>query len=225
VNPDIPEGYDPAQYDRPSVTADVVVFSPADDGLQVLLVWRLNPPFANTWAIPGGFVEMNESLEEAASRELAEETGISNVSIEQLYTFKTPDRDPRTRVITVAYFTLVPVDAVMHRPGDDALSTGWFSVDNLPRLAFDHPKIVSCALTRLRRKLEQLSGEYRLLTGEFTLPELLQVYEKILGKQLKAASFSQKIISAEILEDTGKIQKRVEGRSVKIYRYRKTTAN
>ncbi|MFZ0544460.1 MAG: NUDIX domain-containing protein [Candidatus Promineifilaceae bacterium] len=213
-------GYDPSAYDRPSVTVDVVIFSLFEEELQVLLVRRKYPPFAGMWAIPGGFVQIDESLEDAAARELEEETGVTNVYIEQLYTFGKPDRDPRTRVITVAYFALVPYTDVVHRPGDDAEATGWFSMDALPeRLAFDHVEILNYARTRLRYKLEYTSVGFQLLPDEFTLSELQHAYEIILGEELDKRNFRRKILSSEILEKTGKKKKESEGRPAMLYRY------
>lgn len=213
--------YDASVYDRPSVTVDVVIFSLIAEELQVLLIRRKNPPFAGMWAIPGGFVHMDESLEEAAVRELEEETGVTNVYIEQLYTFGKPDRDPRTRVITVAYFALVPYTDIEHRPGDDAEATGWFPMNDLPeRLAFDHADILEYALTRLRYKLEYTSVGFQLLPDEFTLSELQHAYEIILGEELDKRNFRRKILSSGILEKTGKKQKEGEGRPAMLYRYR-----
>lgn len=150
---DVPPGYDPNRYERPSVTVDVVIFTLRDRDLKVLLIRRKHPPFAGYWAIPGGFVHMHESLETAAMRELEEETGVRDVYIEQLYTFGQPDRDPRTRVITVAYLALVPLTALPAiRAGDDAADAQWWSIYDLPPLAFDHAAILNYALTRLRYK-------------------------------------------------------------------------
>ena len=202
------------------MTVDIVVFSLVHDDLQVLLVRRKNPPFANVWAIPGGFVHINESLEEAAARELAEETGVTDVYTEQLYTFGDPERDPRTRVITVAYFALVLYDAVEHHPGSDSAETAWFSMFNLPKLAFDHAEILDYALTRLRYKLEYTSVGFQLLPDVFTLTELQRAYETILGEKLDKRNFRRKILSAEILEETGQKKKDGEGRPAKLYRYR-----
>ena len=218
---DLPENYDPSAYERPSVTVDVVIFSLVADDLQVLLIKRKAKPYADVWAIPGGFVQMDESLEEAAVRELEEETAVSNVYIEQLYTFGDPDRDPRTRVITVAYFALVPYDAIQHRPGDDAAETAWFSVFDLPDLAFDHAKILDYAFQRLRYKLEYTSVGFELLPDVFTLSELQKAYEIILGEQLDKRNFRRKILSADILEYTGKKKKDGEGRPAQLYQYRK----
>ena len=212
--------YDPSRYDRPSVTVDVVIFSLVDDDLQVLLVKRKFAPFAGMWAIPGGFVRIHESLEEAAARELAEETGVTDVYMEQLYTFGAPDRDPRTRVITVAYIALVPHDIVHHRPGDDAAETSWFSMFDLPMLAFDHQEMLEYALTRLRYKLEYTAVGFRLLPDVFTLSELQRAYETILGEKLDKRNFRRKILAAEILQETGKKKRDGEGRPAKLYQYR-----
>jgi len=217
----MPESYDPTKYERPSVTVDVVIFSLVDNDLQVLLVKRKYPPFAGIWAIPGGFVRMEESLEDAAMRELAEETGVTDVYIEQLYTFGDPDRDPRTRVITVAYFALVPHDAIRPRPGDDAAETAWYSMFDLPRLAFDHEDILAYALQRLRYKLEYTAVGFELLPDVFTLSELQHAYEIILGEQLDKRNFRRKILSSDVLEEIGHKKKDGEGRPAMLYRYRK----
>lgn len=220
MSADLPENYDPNQFERPSVTVDVVIFSLVEDELKVLLIKRLAPPFANMWAIPGSFVQIDESLEETAVRALADETGVEDVYTEQLYTFGKPGRDPRTRVITVAYFALVPHDAIHHKAGRDASETGWFTISQLPPLAFDHAEIIDYAHTRLRYKLEYSSVGFQLLPDVFTLTELQQAYEIILGEQLDKRNFRRKILAAEILEETGEKQKEGEGRPAMLYRYR-----
>lgn len=217
---DLPENYDPNQFERPSVTVDVVIFSLVEDELKVLLIKRLAPPFANMWAIPGSFVQMDESLEETAVRALADETGVEDVYTEQLFTFGQPDRDPRTRVITVAYFALVPHDAIHHKAGRDASETGWFTISQLPSLAFDHAEIIDYAHTRLRYKLEYSSVGFQLLPDVFTLSELQKAYEIILGEDLDKRNFRRKILAAEILEETGEKKKESEGRPAMLYRYR-----
>ena len=218
---DLPANYDPNEFDRPSVTVDVVVFSLANDELKVLLIKRQAAPYANMWAIPGSFINMDESLEEAAVRALADETGVEDVYTEQLYTFGSPDRDPRTRVITIAYFALVPHDAIHPQAGRDTHETGWFTISQLPPLAFDHAEIVEYAHTRLRYKLEYSSVGFQLLPNVFTLTELQKAYEIILGEQLDKRNFRRKILSAEILEETGEKQKEGEGRPAMLYQYRK----
>lgn len=220
MSAELPADYDPNQFERPSVTVDVVIFSLVDDQLQVLLIKRLAAPFANMWAIPGSFVGIAESLEEAAGRALADETGVTDVYTEQLYTFGQPERDPRTRVITIAYFALVPHDAIHHKAGRDASETGWFTISQLPSLAFDHAEIIQYAYTRLRYKLEYSSVGFQLLPDVFTLSELQKAYEIILKEELDKRNFRRKILSAEILEETGEKKKEGEGRPAMLYRYR-----
>lgn len=218
---DLPADYDAARYERPSVTVDIIIFALVAEDLRVLLIKRKQPPFAGVWAIPGGFVRMDESLEAAAARELAEETGVTGVYIEQLYTFGDPQRDPRTRVITVAYLALVPYDAIHHRPGDDAAETAWFSMFDLPELAFDHAQILDYALRRLRYKLEYTSVGFELLPDVFTLSKLQQAYEIILGEALDKRNFRRKILSSDILEATGQKKATGEGRPAMLYQYKK----
>jgi 8-oxo-dGTP diphosphatase len=159
-------------------------------------------------------------LEEAARRELLEETAVSNVYLEQLFTFGKPDRDPRTRVITIAYIALVPHDAIQPQAGDDAAEAAWFSINDLPDLAFDHQEIIDYALTRLRYKLEYTTVGFELLPDQFTLSELQQAYELILGETLDKRNFRSKITSAEILEESGKMKQEGKGRPAKLYQYR-----
>jgi 8-oxo-dGTP diphosphatase len=217
---DVPPDYNPNQYERPSVTVDVIIFTLRDQDLQVLLVRRKYRPFAGYWAIPGGFVEIKESLEVAALRELKEETGLEEVYIEQLYTFGHPDRDPRTRVITVAYFALVPETALppLHA-GDDAEDVGWWSMYNLPPLAFDHADILSYALTRLRYKLEYTAVGFELLPERFTLSELQSAYEVILGEKLDRGNFRKKLRRANVVEATREYRT-TGGRPARLYRFR-----
>jgi 8-oxo-dGTP diphosphatase len=217
---DVPPGYDPTKYDRPSVTVDVVTFTLRGQDLQVLLIRRKHPPFADYWAIPGGFVQTDESLEVAALRELDEETNVRDVYLEQLYTFGAPDRDPRTRVITVAYFALVPETALPSlRAGDDAADAQWWSMYNLPHLAFDHAEILDYALTRLRYKLEYSAVGFELLPEKFTLSELQSAYEIILGEKLDRGNFRKKLRKAEAVEPT-RDYRDTGGRPARLYRFR-----
>jgi len=211
--------YDASKYDRPSVTVDVVMMSLRQRDLQVLLVKRRSWPYEDMWAIPGGFVNIDESLENAAKRELQEETGVQDVYLEQLYTFGDPGRDPRTRVITVVYFALLDSERLQVRAADDAVDVGWFSVYNLPSLAFDHAKILEYALNRLRGKLDYTPIAFNLLPEQFTLHELQRVYEIILHRKLDKRNFRKKILSTDILEDTG--EKKMEGthRPARLYRF------
>lgn len=206
-------------YPRPSVTVDIIVFTLRDNDLQVLLIKRKHPPFEGMWAIPGGFVDIDESLEEAALRELREETGVEDVYLEQLYTFGNPDRDPRGRVITVAYFAVAPADAIRPRAGDDAAEARWWSMYNLPPLAFDHTEILTYALRRLRYKLEYTAVGFELLPETFTLSELQAAYEVVLGERLDKRNFRRKILSAGVIEETGEYRVG-EGRPARLYRFR-----
>ena len=191
--------YNPADYDRPSVTVDIVILTVRDNDLKVLLIRRKGPPYQGMWAIPGGFIEMGESLEAAALRELKEETGVEQVYIEQLYTFGDPHRDPRTRVITVSYLALVEASQLKPlRAGSDADAAGWFSIYNLPDLAFDHRQILDYAASRVRSKLEYTNIAFQLLPARFTLTELQHVYEIILHEKLDKRNFRKRLSIREL---------------------------
>ncbi len=213
-------GYTPAQAERPSVTVDVVIFNLAENDLKVLLVCRRYPPFKGKWAIPGGFVHTAEALDDAARRELEEETNIRDVYLEQLYTFGQPKRDPRGRVITVAYFALAAGE-VPTRAGDDAAEAAWHSAYAPPDLAFDHAEILKYALQRLRYKLEYSSVGFELLPNEFTLTELQQAYEIVLGEKLDKRNFRRRILEGGILAETNKYRAEGQGRPAQLYRYKK----
>lgn len=186
------------------VAVDIVIFTLFEGRLHVLLVKRGIPPFKGRWAIPGGFVLENESLDQAARRELVEETGVSDVYLEQLYSFGEPGRDPRGRVVAVAYFALISGQLVRVRGGSDAADAKWHPVDALPPLAFDHAKILRYAVERLRNKLEYTTVGFQFLPREFTLTELQRVYEAILDKRLDKRNFRRKIGLLGIVRPTGR---------------------
>jgi 8-oxo-dGTP diphosphatase len=181
------------------VTVDLVIFTVRDDALQVLLVERGVAPFAGRWALPGGFIHDDESLESAARRELEEETGVRDVYLEQLYTFGDPARDPRGRVVTVAYFALIAADRQRLAPGSDAAATRWWPAGAPPPLAFDHRQILDYAVERLRTKLEYTTVGFQLLPRKFTLTQLQRVYEAILGRALDKRNFRRKMELLDIL--------------------------
>jgi 8-oxo-dGTP diphosphatase len=183
------------------VTADVVLFTIRDRKLHLLLIKRLAKPFENRYALPGGFVREDESLDAAAIRELREETGVGDVYLEQLYSFGDPRRDPRGRVITVAYYALVAHNQVL-RAGTDASDAAWFPITKLPPLAFDHRKIAEYAHQRIRNKLDYTNVGFELLPERFTLTELQLVHEAILGQALDKRNFRRKIIQQGIVKPT-----------------------
>ncbi len=208
------------EYPRPALTVDIVIFTLKDNRLQVLLIQRGEAPFAGMWALPGGFVHIEESLEEAAARELCEETGLAEAYLEQLYTYGDPDRDPRGRVVTVAYFALIPADATVRlEGGSDASQARWFPLENLPVLAFDHRDIIDYAVRRLRYKLEYSAVGFELLPERFTLSELQYTYEMILGEKLDKRNFRRRILEANIIEASPAFRAG-EGRPARLYRYR-----
>lgn len=204
-------------HPHPAVTTDVVVFTIRDERLHVLLVKRRNPPFAQTWALPGGFVDIDEDLEACALRELQEETGVTGVFLEQLYTFGAPDRDPRERVITVAYYALVPSESISIRADNDAREVAWHDCDQLPSLAFDHDQIIARALQRLRAKLGYSTIAFQFLPEKFTLSELQQVYETILGEPLDKRNFRRRMLSYGLLAETDEKVRNGNHRPARLY--------
>jgi 8-oxo-dGTP diphosphatase len=199
------------------VTVDIVLFTIRDRRLHLLLIKRLAKPFENRYALPGGFVAETESLDTAASRELGEETGVEKVYLEQLYTFGDPKRDPRGRVITVAYYALVPPTQIL-RAGTDASDAVWFPVMELPPLAFDHRKIVECAHQRIRNKLDYTNVGFELLPDKFTLTELQLVHEAILGESLDKRNFRRKTLLRGIVRPTKELQ-RTGRKPARLYRF------
>ena len=205
------------EYPHPAVTTDIVIFTIRQDELKVLLIKRAMPPYQGEWALPGGFVNLDESLEEGARRELEEETGVSGVYLEQLYTFGKPDRDPRERVITVAYYALIPTDTVEIRAATDAEGVSWFGMHELPDLAFDHQEILAMAHRRLVDKLDYSTIAFQFMPDQFTLSELQQVYELILGEPLDKRNFRKRILSLGLVRETGKERKAGAHRPAKLY--------
>ena len=200
------------------LTVDIVIFTIEQGALKVLLVKRGIEPFTGQYAIPGGFVLENESLDQAAMRELREETGVAEVYLEQLYSFGDPKRDPRGRVITVAYYALISAEHSQLRAGSDAAAAAWFAVDAVPDLAFDHPKILEYAVERLRNKLEYTTVGFQLLPEKFSLSELQEVYEAILGKKLDKRNFRRKLALLKILKPTAEYRR--DGRKpARLYRF------
>ena len=214
----MPYTYD---YPRPAVTVDCVIFGLEEGNqLRVLLIQRANPPFQNYWALPGGFVDMGEDLETAALRELQEETGVKDVFIEQLYTFGKPGRDPRGSTISIAYYALVNLKKHPVQAASDAKKVAWFEVNELPELAFDHYEIIQKAIERLRAKIRYQPIGFELLPTLFTINQLQQLYETILGIALNRRNFRTRINKMDILQLVGK-QKNVPHRPANLYTFDK----
>lgn len=185
------------KYPHPSVTTDCVIFGFDGTKLQVLLIERGIDPYKGKWAFPGGFIKMDESCEEGALRELNEETGMTNTYIEQFHTFSDPNRDPRERVITVAYYALVRIQDV--KGGDDAAKAEWFALDQVPQLAFDHDRILRAALQRLRERIHFEPIGFELLPEKFTMKQLQNLYEAILDVRFDRSNFAKKMLHFNIL--------------------------
>jgi 8-oxo-dGTP diphosphatase len=209
------------EYPHPAVTTDVVVFTIRDGRLSILLVQRANPPYQREWALPGGFLDIDEDLDACAARELEEETGISGVYLEQLYTFGATHRDPRERVISVTYYALVPLDALATpRAASDAADVGWHAFEALPRLAFDHAEIVEVAHRRLVAKLDYSTIAFQFMPETFTLTELQCVYESLLNQKLDKRNFRKRILSLDLVEETGRQRRTGNHRPAREYRAR-----
>ena len=189
------------KYEHMAVTTDCVIFTWEEDALKVLLVRRGADPYKGAWAFPGGFLQMKETAMEGALRELREETALEPSAIKELGVFSDVDRDPRERVITIAYYALVRPDAVAG--GDDADEAAWFPTDSLPPLAFDHDRIFAAALERLRRDIHFEPVGFDLLDEEFSIPDLQRLYEAILGVKFDRRNFQRKILASGILEEAG----------------------
>ena len=200
------------------VAVDIVIFSLREDELQVLLIQRGIPPFQGRWALPGGFVLEGESVEAAARRELEEETGVHDVYLEQLYTFGEPGRDPRGRVVTVAYYALTK-EAAPVVAGTDAGAAMWMPARKHPPLAFDHEHILASAIERLTTKLEYTTVGFQLLPKKFTLSQLQRVYETTLGRELDKRNFRRKMLLLNILKPLNEWAKEGASRPAQLYRF------
>jgi 8-oxo-dGTP diphosphatase len=207
------------EYPRPALTVDCVVFGLDDRGLHVLLIERGGQPFEGSWALPGGFVHIDETLEEAARRELVEETGLSDVFLEQLYTFGAVDRDPRDRVVSVAYYALTNIRDHRVRAATDARDAAWHRVVDVPALAFDHDEIIETAIERIRGKIAYRPIGFELLPKKFTLTQLQHLYETILQREIDKRNFRKKVLSLGLLVELDELEKDVPRRRARLYRF------
>jgi len=207
------------EFPRAALTVDCVVFGMDDEDLKVLLIERGLPPFEGEWALPGGFVHVDETTDEAARRELREETGLDKVFLEQLYTFSAIGRDPRERVISVAHYALVNLIDHRVQAATDAREAAWFAVDDIPTLAFDHAEILQMALDRLRGKLAYQPIGFELLPQKFTLSQLQHLYEVVLERELDKRNFRKKVLATGLLVETREVQQDVAHRAARLYRF------
>ena len=213
----MPQTYD---YPRPGLTVDCVVFGiDVQIDLKALLIQRQTPPFQHQWALPGGFVRMDESLEEAARRELQEETGVQGIFLEQLHAFGDLGRDPRDRIISVAYYALINLIDYPLQATTDAEDTAWYSVENLPSLAFDHAQILQQAIQRLQGKVRYEPIGFELLPQKFTLTQIQQLYETILGHPLDKRNFRKKLLKMDLLIPLNERQTGVAHRAARLYQF------
>lgn len=206
-------------YPRPSLTVDCVVFGVDAEDLKVLLVERDLEPFRGRWALPGGFVHEDEEPADAARRELEEETGLSRIFLEQLYTFGAPERDPRGWVVSVAYYALVKLADQRVRAATDARDARWFAAGDVPPLAFDHDRILATALARLRGKVRYQPLGFELLPPKFTLTQLQRVYEKILARPLDKRNFRKKLLATGLVVELPEVERGVAHRAARLHRF------
>lgn len=205
-------------YPHPAVTTDIVVFTVDEGVLKLPLIRRKVAPYQGRWALPGGFVEIDESVDACAARELAEETGLAGIYLEQLYTFGEPKRDPRERVISVAYYALAPLRGLILRAGSDAADAAWHDIDDLPRLAFDHGDIVAMARERVRAKIEYSTLGLMFMPDSFTLSDVQGLYEIVSGQPRDKRNFRKWLLALDVVEETGEMRAEGAHRPAKLYR-------
>jgi 8-oxo-dGTP diphosphatase len=203
------------------ITVDIVIFTLQEGELKVLLGKRKTTPFENQWALPGGFMWQGESSITAAQRVLATKSSVSDIYLEQLYTFDNPNRDPREQIISISYFALAPIDMINLEKSKEH-ETSLFSIKKLPKLAFDHETIVKYAVKRLRSKLEYTNAAYSLLPSKFTLTDLQKTYEIILGAPQDKRNFRRKYLNLGLLEKTQAMSSGSHRPAV-LYKFKKRT--
>jgi 8-oxo-dGTP diphosphatase len=206
-------------HPRPALTVDCVVFGFDEGEMKALLIERGQEPFKGRWALPGGFVRVDETLDAAARRELAEETGLTNVFLEQLYTFSEVDRDPRERVVSVAHYALVKLSDHRAKAATDAANAQWFPVSKLPKLAFDHAEVLRSGLARLQGKVRYQPIGFELLPQKFTLSQLQHLYEAVLETQLDKRNFRKKVLSFGLLLPLKETQMAGRHRPAQLFRF------
>jgi 8-oxo-dGTP diphosphatase len=206
--------------DSVRVTVDTVAFSVQQGVLEVLLVKRKFEPFKALWALPGGFLdEKDQDLDQAAARELLEETNVGNVYLEQLYSFGKKGRDPRGRTVTISYLALLRQEEFELRASADASGVAWWPVIELPPLAFDHAEVVSYGHQRLRYKMEYSPAAFNLIPGKFTLRDLQLVYEAVLGRAVDNRNFRKKFLNTGVLQELSETTQETSFRPARLYSF------
>ena len=211
---------DISKLEKPAVSVTVLIFTIDKGNLEILLVKRVREPFKEYWSIPGDLIYIDESLREAAMRVLQEKTGIKDVYLEQLYSFGEPNRDPRGRVITIAFFALLPRQSVDLAKTPDALHLKWTPINSLPQLAFDHEKIIEVAFERIKNKLSYSTIAQGLLPEKFRFSELQNIYEIILGKKIDKRNFRKKLTSLDLVVPTESMYKEGSHRPARLYKFK-----
>ena len=206
-------------YKSAGITVDIVLFTIEDERLKALFIKRTNDPHRGSWALPGGFMQEDETAEDAAYRILHKKAGVKDVYIEQLYTFTDVRRDPRGRVISITYFALVPREKISFE-GSDLQTPTLLPVARIEKLAFDHKEILSYAVERLRAKLEYTNAVYAILKPQFTLTQLQQAYEIIFGKKLDKRNFRKKYLSLGLVQETDRYERGGKQRPARLYRFK-----
>lgn len=205
----------------PAVAVDTLIFTVRGGKLSVLLIEIGSGPYEDKWALPGGIVQIDETLDQAAKNVLKKKAGINGVYLEQLHTFSGLKRDVRGRMISVAYFALVDSDQFNLKTMDYYSDIEWKNIDNLPQLAFDHKEIITYGVERLQAKMEYSNIVYALLPDYFTLTDMQNVYEAILGKEIDKRNFRKKILSLDLLKETKKVRDGEKHRPAKLYQFKK----
>ena len=205
------------KYPHPAVAADCVIFGFDGVSIKVLLIQRGAEPYMGRWAFPGGFMNMDETVEQCAQRELEEETGLKSVAVEQFYTFSAVDRDPRERVISVAHYALVRLSEV--QGGDDAALARWFAMDEIPSLAFDHDEMLKMAKNRLKERLHLEPMGIELMPETFSMNELQNLYEAIMEQKFDCKKFSDNMLNLGILSEVYSCQTKLSQNESRKYRF------
>lgn len=210
------DGWFRYRYPHPAVATDIAIFTIRDGKLMLLLIQRRDPPYAEAWALPGGFLMMGEDLDACARRELLEEAGVDAEFLEHFGNFSAPDRDPRERVISIAYLALIRSDRLNPSAGSDAKSVQWFELSNLPALAFDHDRIVAAATASLQARVSEPSMLLHLMPSRFTLSQMQQAYEVICGSPVDKRNFRARVLESGLIIETDELERGAH-RPAKVY--------